>query len=145
MNFPPETQADTDYYPSTFFDCYFEWKADWEQEEKMKAGSTPGAGGANDWKPDAQADFESLYKVEYAFDMAEYLELNFKCAGVCKKRLFWFAKSIDGIPDKECSGEVSRQIEEDGRPFMTVVSISFLVFLLTWVCQYSLWFRYKES
>ena len=53
MNFPPETQADTDYYPSTFFDCYFEWKADWEQEEKMKAGSTPGAGGTNDWKPDA--------------------------------------------------------------------------------------------
>ena len=57
----------------------------------MKPGATPGTLIGNDWKPEAQSDFEKLYEIEYAFDMAEYLEINFKCAGVCKERLFWFA------------------------------------------------------
>ena len=74
----------------------------------MKPGATPGnSTGENDWKPEAQSDFEKLYEIEYAFDMAEYLEINFKCAGVCKERLFWFAQPVESIPNKECSNEVS--------------------------------------
>ena len=111
----------------------------------MKIGATPGTLEEDDWKPEAQGDFESLNEVVYAFDMAEYLEVNYKCAGVCKDQLFWFAQAIDSIPDKECSGEVSEQIQKDGMPFMNVVGVSFLIFLFTWICQYSLWFRYKDS
>ena len=146
MYFPAEVQDESkNYFPDSFFDCFFEWKADWESEENMKKGATPGLGEEDDWKPEAQGDFESLNEVVYAFDMAEYLEVNYKCAGVCKDRLFWFAQAIDSIPDKECSGEVSEQIQKDGIPFMNVVGVSCLIFLFTWICQYSLWFRYKDS
>ena len=85
FNHPEEINDDTkDYYPNTFFDCYFEWKSSWESEKNMVSGATPGTLEADDWQPDAQADFEGLYAIEYAFDIAEYLEINFACAGVCK-------------------------------------------------------------
>lgn len=49
--YPEEiNDATKDYYPNTFFDCYFEWKADWETEKKMVSGATPGTGDANDWQ-----------------------------------------------------------------------------------------------
>ena len=50
FNFPAETgDKSVDYFPNTFFDCYFEWKADWESEKKKVKGETPGKNTASDW------------------------------------------------------------------------------------------------
>ena len=80
----------------------------------MVPGATPGTLEPDDWQPDAQADFEGLYAIEYAFDIAEYLEINFACAGVCKERLFWFAMPIsDNMEDRPaigCAGQTSKQL-----------------------------------
>lgn len=106
LNHPVATlDDDVDYFPNTFFDCYFEWKADWVADSEMTPGATPGAGvGTSEWQVDAQSDFEALAEVEKAFDLAEYLELNFQCAGACKTRLFWFALPMETRPVSECSG-----------------------------------------
>ena len=110
----------------------------------MTPGATPGNLGDNDWQEAAQQDFERLYEKEYAFDLAEYLEINYDCAGVCKERLFYFALPVTQRPTKECSGEVSEQIKKDGQLFSAILMIASLIFLFTWVCQYSLWFKFKE-
>jgi len=146
-----ETEQDDDYFPHTFFDCYFQWKADWTAETGSTPGVTPGEGGLDDWEPTAQADFENLTNYEYAFDLAEYLELNYACAGTCSKRLFYFARSpssfadVDYDTDKQCSGEIAEQIALDGSAFGFTLMTSSLVFLLTWAVQYALWCRYKDQ
>jgi hypothetical protein len=53
----------SDYYASSFYDCYFEWKADWVAAES-KSGVTP-----ETWYSEAQLDFEALVTKENAFAM----------------------------------------------------------------------------
>ena len=92
-----------------------------------------------------------MIQYEYAFDLAEYLELNYACAGICSKRLFYFARSpssyadVDYDTDKQCSNEINEQIELDGSAFSMTLMTSSLVFLLTWAVQYALWCRYKDQ
>ncbi len=58
----------TDYNALSFYDCYFDWKADW-----LAAGSKSGVTPVT-WYSAAQLDFEALVTNEYAFAMTEYLE-----------------------------------------------------------------------
>ena len=41
MYFPSESDASNDYFPVTFYDCYFEWKSAWESETGGTYGQTP--------------------------------------------------------------------------------------------------------
>lgn len=94
---------------STFSDCVYEWKADWDKDGSM-AGVTPFG-----WESSAQTDFEQINSVFNSIDMTEVLEIQHGCNGICEQGLFAVSGVVgDGVPDLICAEVVSASFADNG-------------------------------
>ena len=134
------TKAKADYYPTTFFDCYFDWEEDWKAL-KSKRGETP-----TGWQADAQADFEALSAKVESFDLLEYLEVQYNCSGFCKTPLFFFAlPAKEGQPQEKCLLSIRDEMLLNGVSIARANGAAAVFFLITWLLQYCLWFKFKDD
>lgn len=65
----PQTNTDQVIY-TTFADCFYEWRSDWEREGSQTGVAPTG------WTQVAQADFEALESAFTSTDLAEYLAVT---------------------------------------------------------------------
>jgi len=101
-------------------------------------GKTP-----EDWYAPAQADFEALSEKVYAFDILEYMELNYECSGVCNTGLFYFSRpASDGMPTETCAEKAAKEVQDHGKPLYTWLLITTIVGITVWIVQFLLWFKY---
>lgn len=131
-----------DYYPDSFYDCYFDWKADW-----VAAGSKTGVTPAT-WYSQAQKDFEVLVDVEYAFSMTEYLENAQFCTGICTTGLFPFANPVlakSGSPKQSCFTKIQPELIIGGNFVASWIFAGLGVVLAAWLWHFALYCKFNKD
>lgn len=131
-----------DYFPTSFYDCYFDWKSDWV-DAGSKSGVTPAT-----WNSAAQLDFEALANSEYAFAMTEYLENAEFCTGVCKAGLFPFANPVlakTGLPKEKCQSHIQPELIIGGNFVASWIFAGLGVVLAAWIWHFTLYCKFKKD
>ena len=79
-------------------------------------------------------------------DYLGFFEENYSCAGVCRPAMFYFTRSIElGKPTGSCIGNLKEDLNSELAGLGYASLISGVLLMLTFICQYCLWYRYDTN